>query len=153
MAKFAVLPHGWFLHLGTNRLYRHAVELTLTRTLIPQMTNGVKQRLVAYTAPELEAKATAVAIAPAANAAVVVEASLSDDDDAPPPNEFVSKLLSASEPSILVTHRKRLKAILKAVRAAKGNSRLKIVGRRPFFRNQTLLIDPDSLTVNVVSIG
>ena len=153
MVKFAVLTHGWFLHLGKNRLYQHAAKLTLFQTLLPQMTGGDNRRLTVYTAPELEAKATADAIAPAANAAIVVEASLSDDGDAPPPKEFIEKLLSANEPAILVTHRRRLKAIIRAVRAAKGNSRLKIVGRRPFFRNQALLIDPNDLTVNVVSIS
>jgi phosphohistidine phosphatase SixA len=117
------------------------------------MVKDAKQRLTVYTAPEPEAKATADAIALALNAATVIEAALSDDGDAPTLDKPINKLLSANEPAILVTHRRRLKAILKAIRAAKGNQRLKIVGHRPFFRNQALLVDPDNLSVDVVSIS
>ncbi len=152
MSKFAVLPHGWFLRLGKNLLYQYAAKVTLTKKLIPKMIDDETAGLTVYTAPEAEAKATANAIAKDLKASVQIDASLSDEGDIPPLGPLIGKLLAARDPAIVITHRRRLKAILKAVRAAKEHRPLKIVGHRPFFGNQALLIDPEHLTVDVVSI-
>jgi phosphohistidine phosphatase SixA len=152
MSKFAVLPHGWFLRLGKKLLYQSAAKVTLTKKLIPKMIDEETFELAVYAAPEAEAKATANAIAQDLNASVQIDASLSDDGDVPSLVPLIGKLIAARDPAIVITHRRRLKAILKAVRTVKENRPLKIVGHRPFFGNQALLVDPDSLTVDVVSI-
>jgi len=152
MSRFAVLPHGWFLRLGKKLLYQYAAKVTLTKKLIPKMIDEETMGLTVYTAPEAEAKATAYAIAKDLNAAVLVDASLSDEGDAPPLGPLIGKLIAARDPAIVITHRRRLKTILKAVRAAAENRPLKLVGHRPCFRNQALLVDPEKFTVDVISI-
>jgi len=150
MSKFAIISHGWFLHLGRTRLYQNAAKISLINTVIPQMTDD-QTGIAIYSAPELEAKATADAIAAATISIVTVDESLSDERGAKSLNELIEKLIAATGSAILVTHRRRLRAILKTVRAALGD-KLRTTGHRPFFRNQSLLIDPERLTVKVISI-
>ena len=151
MSKFAIIPHGWFLHLGRTRLYRNAAKVTLMETVVPKMTeNGIG--IAIYSAPELEAQATADTVAAAMKSSVAVDPSLSDERGAPLPQALIAKLVAAMEPAIIVTHRGRLKMILRAVRSLQKSKKLAIVGRRPFFGNQALLVDPEKFTVDVISI-
>lgn len=148
---FAIIPHGWFLHAGSNRLYRTAAQTTLTKKFLPKLAEADNHRVVVITAPEPEAMATANEVALIGGFRVLVDNSLSDKSESPPPRELIARLSATNDPAVLVSHRRRLKAIKKAVDAAAG-VKIKITGRRPFFRNQALIVDPATRSIEVESI-
>ena len=148
---FAIIPHGWFLHAGSTRLYRTAAQTTLAKQFLPRIAQEEKPQVIILSAPEPEAIALARDVAMLGGYDVQINDCLSDAHRSPSPNEIIAHLCASDHPFILVTHRPRLKAIVRAVNIAVG-TKIKITGRRPLFWNQAMIVDPGKKSIEVVSI-